>query len=219
LLGLRILFNLDESGASLTWKYLHAYNEATGLPQVDPRRADADLPVFYQYVRDRDLWQWQLPDSKAISLAYRLVQKQFLASGDFVSIENFALELEQPEGYARIVTEGRAMQRYADALVEEQAARATKGVIGGYTVPIVNATTLFSEVGDYLCTTQLEIPFCAYWFVRSDGMIQVGLRGRGEIDLSLVAQQYGGGGHKQAAGFVLTVTAWEAIYGRGRMGA
>jgi uncharacterized protein len=187
--GLSIHFDLAESGASLAWKYVHGWQE-------HDLRAEQALPLFFHYVRDRDLWQWQLPDSKPISLAYWTIDKTM------EQIELFAQSLDEAEGLQRIVMEGRAMQRYADALIREQAARASLGVVGSYTVPIVNVTTLFSEVGDYLCTTQPEIPFCAYFFERSDGKRQWGLRGHGKVDLSRIAQQYGGGGHPNAAGFV-----------------
>ena len=193
--GLMIVFDMEESGASLAWKYLK-----TG--GWDPRRdpeiegLEHSMPTFFKYVRDRDLWRFVLPDSKAISLAYWAIEK------DFASIEQFAQDLDEAEGYHQIVTRGQAMQSYADRLVAEQAARVFSGIIGGYTVPIVNATTLFSEVGDYLCRLQADSFFCAYYFDRNDGQRQWGLRGRGKVDLSLIAKQYGGGGHPDAAGFV-----------------
>lgn len=196
--GLLILFDMRESGASLTWKYLRtAPDELAYLGES--QELEQRLPTFFKYVRDRDLWQWQLPDSKAVSLAYWALDK------DFLNIEQFAQNLDDAEGYHRIVTEGTAMQRYADALVKEQAARATVGTIGGYLVPIVNATTLFSEVGDYLCTTHPEIPFCAYYFFRDANTVQWGLRSRNDVDVSVIAKQFQGGGHKQAAGFVTTI--------------
>jgi oligoribonuclease NrnB/cAMP/cGMP phosphodiesterase (DHH superfamily) len=193
--GLSIWFDMEESGASLTWKYLQ-----------NPRNYDLDtleqaLPTFFKYVRDRDLWRWQLPDSMAVSLAYKVIPK------DMLSIAQFAQDLDEAKGYHRIVTEGQAMQRYAEALVQEQAVRIRWGMIGGYAVPFVNTTTLFSEVGDYLCRTLTEIPFCAYYFDRSDNKRQWGLRGRGKVDCSIVAKQYGGGGHHDAAGYV-TEAGW-----------
>jgi oligoribonuclease NrnB/cAMP/cGMP phosphodiesterase (DHH superfamily) len=198
--GMMICFDMRESGASLTWKYLQ-----TGEwdPRNDPEveGLEHSMPTFFKYVRDRDLWQWKLPDSHPISLAYWALPK------DWLSIEQFAQDLDEAEGYHRIVMQGTAMARYAHALIVEQAARAFQGTIGGYDVPIVNTTTLFSEVGDYLCTTHPDILFCAYFFDRSDGKRQWGLRGHGKVDCSRVASAYGGGGHANAAGFV-TAQGW-----------
>lgn len=193
--GLSINFDLEESGASLTWKYLK------NPRNYDPYTFEQALPTFYKYVRDRDLWQWRLPHSKAISLAYRVRQRDA-----WIDLAQFAQDLDEAEGFHRIVTEGQAMERYAAMLVEEQAARAVEGIIAGYAVPIVNATTLFSEVGEYLCQTRPEIPFAAYFFDRQDKR-QWGLRGHGKVDLSAVAKQLGGGGHRDAAGFT-TERGW-----------
>jgi oligoribonuclease NrnB/cAMP/cGMP phosphodiesterase (DHH superfamily) len=198
--GLVIVFDQQECGASLAWKYLRigGWDPPTS---VDAQVLEHMLPTFFKYVRDRDNWVWALPDSKAISLAYWAIDK------DFLSIAQFAQDLDEAEGYHRIVTEGQAMQRYAQRLVEEQAARAFDGTLAGYVVPIVNATTLFSEVGDYLCTTRPEIPFCAYFMDRPDGKRQWGLRGHDKVDLSVIAQTMAGGGHPNAAGFV-TEQGW-----------
>lgn len=46
------VFDMDESGASLTWRKL--------FPEVD-------VPPVVAYVRDRDLWRWELPESKEVS--------------------------------------------------------------------------------------------------------------------------------------------------------
>ena len=199
--GLTICFDMHESGASLAWKYLHTGGwDPRNDP--DPHGLEYSMPTFFKYVRDRDLWQWQLPESKAISLAYWAIDK------DFLSIAQFAQDLDEAHGYDRIVTEGASMQRYADALVKEQAARAVYGNIGGYPVPIVNTTTLFSEVGDYLCSQEPKPLFVAYYFDRNDHKRQWGLRGRGEVDLSIVAKGYAGGGHHDASGFV-TAQDWK----------
>lgn len=191
--GLFIHFDMEECGASLTWKYFHGF-DSVEKPDFKP------LPTFFQYVRDRDLWQWKLPDSKPISLAYWMIDK------DPLSIEQFAQDLDEAKGYHRIVTQGAAMQLYADSLVREQAGRALRMTLAGHEVPVVNTTTLFSEVGDYLCTQHPDVPFVAYYFDRDDKR-QWGLRSRGGFDCSVVAKQYGGGGHPGAAGFI-TEKGW-----------
>ncbi len=73
--------------------------------------------------------------------------------------------------------------------------------ISGYTVPMVNATLLFSEIGHELCKRYSESPFAASYFIRKDGKIQYSLRSIGNFDVSAVAKEHGGGGHKNAAGF------------------
>ncbi|HEY6554426.1 MAG TPA: phosphohydrolase, partial [Vicinamibacteria bacterium] len=48
-------------------------------------------------------------------------------------------------------------------------------------------------------------PFVVGWWRRADGLFQYSLRSRGEFDVSAVAMGYGGGGHRNAAGFQLKV--------------
>jgi nanoRNase/pAp phosphatase (c-di-AMP/oligoRNAs hydrolase) len=41
--------------------------------------------------------------------------------------------------------------------------------------------------------------------------VQWGLRSRNDCDVSIIAQQFSGGGHKHAAGFVTTREQFDAI--------
>lgn len=198
--GLCIRFDLEESGASLTWKHLNRPMTAAA------EAVEAELPTFFKLVRDRDLWRFALPNSRAISMAYRTVMMQ-----PFSVIAEFAQDLDDAGGYHRIVTEGEAMLRYGEVLVAEQAGKVFWVQIGGYRVPCANATTLFSEVGEYLCQAYPAAPFAAYVALRSDGQVQWGLRGRGTIDLSQVATQLGGGGHHDAAGFLTSLETFAAM--------
>ena len=83
--------------------------------------------------------------------------------------------------------------------VEEQVGRARETVLGGQTVPCINTTFAISELVDALAEGK---PFAAGWFQRDDGRFVYSLRSRkGGIDVSEIARQYGGGGHRNAAGF------------------
>lgn len=183
------VFDMDKSGAGLTWEAFH------GLP----------LPRMIAYIQDRDLWRWALPNSREVSL-WQWTQPRHFQAWDLAYHV-----LETQEGFERAVGEGKAIRRYADMLVQEQARRMewrrvdTPAV--GYVVPVVNATTLFSEVGDSLCQQHPAAPFVAYYFDREDQKRQWGLRSRGGFDCSVVAKAYGGGGHAGAAGFV-TALGW-----------
>jgi len=57
-----------------------------------------------------------------------------------------------------------------------------------------------SNIGNYLCQNQ-EIDFAMIVNLLEN---RVSLRSEGEIDVGVIAKKYGGGGHKNAAGFSLT---------------
>ena len=167
-------FDLAHSGAWLTW--VHFF----GQP----------VPEFIEYLEDRDLWRFELPDSKGVSQALRAYPFDF-------SVWN-----ELFDDLDRLVREAPIVERFTQQMVTLMCDHARNQDVGGYDVPVVNATVFFSEVGDELCRRFPDAPFAAYYLDREDGMRQWGLRARGEFDTSVVAKSLGGGGHPGASGFV-----------------
>lgn len=171
-------FDLNKSGAGLAWDY---FNE--GKPR----------PVLVDYVEDRDLWRFKLPDSRYVN----------------AFIQSFPMEIEQYYDLAQMLRlrlpecrdAGIAIERYKDTMVGNMCKNVRFTEIGGVEVPTVNASMLFSEVGDYLYNLYLNYPFAASYFIRKDGKVQYSLRSRQNYDVSSIAKLYGGGGHKNAAGF------------------
>lgn len=84
-------------------------------------------------------------------------------------------------------SEGAAILRYQHQIVAQHVDRARLEDLAGYRVPVVNASSLFSEIAGELSESY---PFAAVWFDRDGG-----------IDVSEVAKRFGGGGHFHAAGF------------------
>lgn len=174
------LFDMDKSGAGLAWDFCHE-NEA---------------PNLIQLIEDRDLWRFQFDETKPFSLWLR--SEPF----DFERWELIAQEMADSRDSNRIMTEARAMQRFFDAKVGEIAALSRSGIVGGYEVPICNCPPMFaSEVGHYLLERNPDAPFVACysdqgkargWSLRSQDHRQ---------DVSAVAAKFGGGGHRNAAGF------------------
>ena len=173
------VFDMERSGAGITWDELHR---------------DALRPELIDYVEDRDLWRFSLEKSREVSA--------WLASYpfDFKVWDELVEYLGSYFGVA--VSEGEACLRLKQQYVESMCHHPATVEIGGYSVPAVNATVCFSEAGERLCELFPDAPFAAYWMDRSDGKRQWGLRSRGGFDVSVVAKQYGGGGHAAAAGFV-----------------
>ena len=64
----------------------------------------------------------------------------------------------------------------------------------------INANALFtSELGERLAEKCGS--FALLWYVHSDGEVKCSLRSRGKVDVAAMAEKFGGGGHKNAAGF------------------
>jgi len=170
-------FDMNESGATLTWDWFHP-----GVPR----------PWYVEYVKDRDLWNWKLPSSREVS-------------GFIMALPH---TVEAWEGLESINSDkagqlGAAIKLHIDHYVEKVVAQHQLGTLAGHTVAIVNAAyPNISEVGNVLCDfAEIGVG----WFERADGMVQFSLRSRGELDVSAIAKQFGGGGHKNAAGFQLSL--------------
>ncbi|OFW64542.1 MAG: hypothetical protein A2Y74_07610 [Actinobacteria bacterium RBG_13_63_9] len=171
-------FDMDRSGAILTWDSWH-------------RR---EAPLLLNYVQDRDLWRFALPKSRAVTAWLWSYPRAF------VTWSQLSIELQNQ--FDDVAREGEALLRLQAQQVEVMCRQALVMDVGGYRVPVANATVFFSDVGERLCQLYPEAPFAAYYLDRADGMRQWGLRSRGDFDVSLVAKGYGGGGHLAAAGFV-----------------
>jgi oligoribonuclease NrnB/cAMP/cGMP phosphodiesterase (DHH superfamily) len=193
-----VTFDMKRSGAGLAWDYL-----ISTYPSVyNPCALDIKVPRpwYVDYVEDRDLWNWALPGSKAVN-AYLMSLPMTIEAWSALDI----LKVE----YAEQI--GVGILRHVDRYVREVAAEAQFGTIstfinGGlftYTVGIANAPYLnCSEVGHELA---LKAQVGMTWFERADGQTQFSLRSIGDIDVSMIVKQFGGGGHKNAAGFRTTL--------------
>lgn len=182
LLGLSFAtFNMDKSGAVLAWEYWHP---------------NTPIPTLIQYVQDRDLWKKELTLSDEVFVMLRSFKKEFevwdalahLSSDDLLSL-------------ARMIGTPILQKKQRD--VEAIASTYTWTEIGGYKVPAVHTSqpSLASDIGHYLCKLLPEAPFSAVWWPHGDGKTRWGLRSVGDFDVSQIAKQFGGGGHKNAAGF------------------
>ena len=174
-------FDLSKSGAVLSWEHFHA---------------GSAVPTLLLYVQDKDLWTWELPDSRAIS-AYLSSRE-----ADFDTWDNISRDFETAEGCLRAVEAGKSILRSKQQAVREIAQLAHFVQVGEHTVPVVNSPIMQSEIGEYLVNAHPESPFAAIYFDVSPTVRKWSLRSRGNgFDVSRLAQQFGGGGHPAAAGF------------------
>lgn len=180
-LGLHKILDINKSGAVLSWEYFNK---------------DKPVPEFLNYIQDRDLWKFELPNSKEVTtsiLSYKY---------DFEVWDNYLYERPIPE----LVVEGSALYRKHIKDVNELIKTTKKRInILGYNVPIANAPYCYaSDICDILCENE---PFaCSYYFKNNDS-IYVSIRSKQNvgIDVSEIASRFGGGGHKHAAGFEIKI--------------
>lgn len=169
-------FDMNRSGAGMAWDTLH--------PNVE-------RPWIISYVEDRDLWRFKLPHSKQIN-----------AWIGACKMDNFhdmtVLANAGPNDAAHA---GACVLAYVDSYISDMAQHARHVDFEGHRIPVVNAP--FVSISELLGSLAESAPFSLGWFQRGDGMYAYSLRSRGPggVDVSEIAKRYGGGGHKNAAGF------------------
>lgn len=167
------LFNMERSGAGIAWDFFH----------------DAPRPALLDHVEDRDLWRFALPHTREIQAAL------FSYPYDFrVWDEQMARDV------AELAAEGAAIERkHHKDIAELVAVCRRRMVIGGHDVPVASLPyTLTSDAGHLMAQGE---PFAAcYWDTSEARIFSLRSTDDGE-DVSAIAVQYGGGGHRNAAGF------------------
>jgi len=202
----KIVFDMSRSGAGITYDEMERLADQKAGNKT-PRLLGRRKAWIIDYIEDRDLWKFKLPGSKSVSA--------YLASMP-MTFETFdAVNKREPN---EVISEGMTIERYVDVFGEKAIKNTVRRKLGGYVVPIINVPYMNSSdhIGK-LVEQNPDDPFAAGFFLRNDGKWQFGLRSRGEFDVSEIAKLYGGGGHKNAAGFQVETLPWEdqsqQIYG------
>lgn len=170
--------NAHKSGAGLAWEYFH----------------DADkMPQLIKHIQDRDLWRFSLPFTKEII--------EGLASYD-MSFEIWDYLMERPVEELR--DEGKILLRKMEKTINGTLNQTPLMLlIDGHLIPTYNLTQYISETLNRIVEKE-DIPFSASYFINNEGVI-FSLRSiDGKLDVSNVAKAYGGGGHRNAAGFKIS---------------
>ena len=180
--GHLVHFDLEHSGAMLAWHHFH--------PDTPP-------PPLLRYVEDQDLWNWKLPRSEEVNAAIGSYAQRFevwdeLASRDAESLAD--------EG-THVVRSNRA--EIARAL---QSAHSID--LAGARAEAVNSRYLRAPIGHALAERAAHgRPWGAVYRISGE-RVDVSVYSIGDLDVASIASRYGGGGHRNAAGFAVRLDEW-----------
>jgi len=175
-------FDMQHSGAVLAWRYF---------------LADEPVPELLGYVEDQDLWNWKLPESESVNAAISSYPH------DFETWETLATTpIEE------LVRQGASIVRSNRVEVQRALRYTAPLAIGALRVEGVNARTNRSAIGHALAERRAygRAWGCVY---RIDGTrVHATLYSIGDLDVASIATSLGGGGHKNAAGFTVSLEEW-----------
>lgn len=180
------VFKMDKSGALLAWEHF--------FPGIE-------VPSLVQMVSDRDLWKFEFSETKALH--------QYLCSLDrtFENWNQVMNDLEFPDSRESIINQGNTLLRKYMKDINELIDNGM--FFASFTkdfprIPYLDCPGLWaSDAGHIMCNENPDCPFSVI-FRRVGTKIFFSLRSN-DYDVSELARAFGGGGHKNAAGFVLTV--------------
>lgn len=202
-----IRLNDNKSGAYLAWEYFFPGTE---------------VPMLIKHIDDRDRWVFKIPGTKEFNAALRSYEPW--------SFEQWKEILGDPEADETffLYTEGEAILRAHDQNVQSVVKGSSRDVWIKADKPIdlpgsfLNGVTqgwqglaancpphLQSDVGHELATQSGT--FGLLWSINKDGVCKCSLRSNGDYDVSAIAKIWGGGGHRNAAGFevdIQTLLGW-----------
>jgi uncharacterized protein len=193
---IKIIYDVKESGASLTWDYLFKNKR---------------MPLFIRYIKDNDIGAWKLRDTKPFSYGLR-VKYDLDLKRDVV--EKWK-ELFKDKNAKKLIKIGRIYEEYADLLLEENAKKYSLEAFPSQNI-YMEHTDHFDKPGQYkVAVTSSACPnasllgnmmmdtikcdfviIYSYQMERKEYTLQFRSK---HVDVGKIAKIFGGGGHKLAS--------------------
>lgn len=210
---LHITFDMTLSGCQITWDHFN--------PDPDHEGEYLFRPWFINYIGDRDLWKFEMEDSRVINLA--------LSEFGHVSLKGLSALAEKDYNFIQqeLIIPGTIIDQKHSRMMKQDLKKALKAKFhlseeSHYNVWIGSTYGyLTSDFGHLLYETPFPSnedepdvypDFAVVWSYRLDTdswkySLRSGKRGKlssdEAVDVSQIAAHFGGGGHKAAAGFEL----------------
>lgn len=191
--NMHVYFDMSQSGAMLAYKEFSTEWQQCYLE-------------FFEFLQDRDLWQFKNPDTKFFTQYLRSFPQDFIVWDEICE----DICVMGPDSYSAIMKAGEALQRRFDQMCAEIIKLGKREVwIDGIKGLECNCPPTFaSDIGNLLALESGT--FGHTWICLEDYSLH-SLRSTGDFDVSAIAKSFGGGGHKNAAGFKISYSAGPEI--------
>ncbi|OLU15359.1 phosphohydrolase [Pseudomonas sp. PA1(2017)] len=169
------VFDMQRSGAGLAWDFFYPGSKRRWL---------------INHIEDRDLWRFEIYGTERVMASLFTFPQRFETWDDLMECDFHDLH-----------EEGAGILRKQAKDVADLVPNTRRLIISGHDVPALNCPHFMaSEAGHVLAQGEL---FAACYSDTPNGRV-FSLRSLPEgLDVSEVAKQYGGGGHRNAAGFTV----------------
>lgn len=166
---------------------------------------DNNYPLACVLADDGDRWLFKQGDKTRY---FRAALSERMNEWD---ITDYWTQLLNNEGtlLTKLLNEGKVLHNGFMSDIETLYKTSGSAGFGEWRVNIANAGKKYaSELGNKLASTPVDGEYLdfgmVYYYDHNKNMIEVSLRSIGDFDVSEVAREFGGGGHKNAAGMKMT---------------
>lgn len=192
------IFDMSHSGAILAWKYFNP---------------DVPAPKILYIVEDYDLWKWEFLETKAFISALKNDKNRN-------SFDYWLLLVTSEAHFNELLYKGdlivEDINNKIDSFIKKKRF-ATKLYNKDQKIVLYDTNLLINEYAEALYT-RYNIAFTISFFFLEDGSIIFSLRSskKSNVDVSLIAKEFGGGGHFNASGmkvnFPESIKVLESFY-------
>lgn len=171
-------FDMERSGAGIAWDFVFP---------GEPR------PPLLNHVEDRDLWRFALPNTRELQAALFSHAYSFETWDRLMALQGSELDA--------MAFEGAAIERKHHKDIAELVKVCQRQMeIAGHPVWAASLPyTMTSDAGHLMASDGAPFAAC-YWDTPNSRVFSL-RSAEGGVDVSEIAKQYGGGGHRHAAGF------------------
>ncbi|MFA5360415.1 MAG: DHHA1 domain-containing protein [Candidatus Paceibacterota bacterium] len=177
--NMKVKLNMKHSASVLVWRYFFSKKK---------------VPELLLYIENMDLWKFKKPYTREILATINTPDFEFKKWSKLVK------EIENKKTRKKYIEAGKKVVEYQDEIIAGLVQEAKEVEFSKCKTLVVNSSILISEIGDALI--KKRPPMAVIWFETGEEK-RISLRSNGKIDVSKIAEKYGGGGHKKAAGFSL----------------
>lgn len=176
------VYDVNRSGASIAWAYFH------------PGERE---PHLVRYLEDGDLYRFAFPETRSL-FTYLITEPS-----DFARWDEIAATLEDDARRSVFLEKAAAYDEQYEKLCQVAVEAAKKVRFEGHECYFANSLpsiTMRSHIASLLY--KKEPPIALVVSAHPDGF-GVSIRSDGSVDVSAIAQKFGGGGHKSSSGFFI----------------
>ncbi|EEF37759.1 uncharacterized protein LOC8289785 [Ricinus communis] len=213
------MIDMERSGATIAFDYFkEKLLELETTANLNRFLSEFNrLRPLFDYIEDRDLWRWRLPNSKAFGSGLEDLNFDFnVLSEPSLFDQLLSLDLES------VISQGMVSLSVKQKLIDETLDQSYEIALGGgafghcLAIKADSVSELRSDLGHQLATKSHDLKLRAIGAVvyrvpelANDQLLKISLRSLPGEDTTHISQEYGGGGHQNASSFMITFAEFE----------